>query len=113
VRFSYHVPVNLYRDGVHTVDVSDLMRRLLESDGSSMKIRTALGLINQALDEVLSEQESDCDAETRWALAWFEQHQFDEGPFDDANTLANAKALSVDGLRNIGLVQSRAGRFDS
>jgi putative DNA methylase len=85
-------------------------RRVLESDGSSMKIRTALGLINQALDEVLSEQESDCDAETRWALAWFEQHQFDEGPFDDANTLANAKALSVDGLRNIGLVQSRAGK---
>ncbi len=27
-------------------------KRVLESDGSSMRVRTALGLINQALDEV-------------------------------------------------------------
>jgi len=51
-------------------------RKVIESDGGAMKVRTALGLINQALDEVLSEQESDYDPETRWALSWFEQHQF-------------------------------------
>jgi putative DNA methylase len=75
-----------------------------------MRVRTALGLINHALDEVLSEQESDYDAETRWALAWFEQNRFAEGLFDEANTLANAKALSVEGLQNAGIVVARAGK---
>jgi len=53
--------------------------KVLESDGSPMQVRTALGLINQALDEVLSEQEGEFDPDTRWALAWFEQHAFDRG----------------------------------
>jgi len=43
-----------------------------------MRVRTALALINQGLDEVLSELESEFDPDTRWALAWFEQHQFDD-----------------------------------
>src|SRR5579885_463526 len=85
-------------------------KKVIESDGSSMRVRVALGLINQALDEVLSEQESDYDSETRWALAWFEQYQFGEGLFGDANTLANAKALSVEGMQHAGIVSSRAGK---
>lgn len=85
-------------------------KKVIESDGSAMRVRIALGLINQVLDEVLSEQESDYDPETRWALAWFEQNQFNEGLFGDANTLANAKALSVEGMRNAGILSSRAGK---
>ena len=54
-------------------------KKVLETDGSPMRVRTALALINQGLDEVLSELESEFDPDTRWALAWFEQHQFDEG----------------------------------
>jgi len=88
------------------------MRRLLESDGSSMKIRTALGLINQALDEVLSEQESDCDAETRWALAWFEQHQFDEG-HSTMQIHLQTQRHSAWMVKKYWLGASRAGRFDS
>jgi putative DNA methylase len=84
--------------------------RVIESDGSPMRVRVALGLINQALDEVLSEQESDYDPETRWALTWFEQNQFNEGAFGDANVLASAKALSVEGMQNAGLLLARAGK---
>ena len=62
------------------------------------------------LDEVLSEQESDYDAETRWALTWFEQNQFGDGLFGEANTLANAKALSVEKLQHAGLLVARAGK---
>ena len=43
-------------------------KKVLESDGSPMRVRTALGLINQTLDEVLSEQEGEFDPDTRWAL---------------------------------------------
>ena len=85
-------------------------RKVLESDGSAMRVRTALGLINQTLDEVLSEQEGEFDPDTRWALAWFEQHAFDEGPYGEAEVLATAKALSVSALDETKILHSRAGK---
>ena len=42
--------------------------RVIEPDGHPMSVRTALGPINQALSEVLSEQEDESDSETRWAI---------------------------------------------
>ncbi|EQD77744.1 hypothetical protein B1A_02779, partial [mine drainage metagenome] len=47
--------------------------KVLEADGSSMGVGTALGLINQALDEVLAEQEGEFDSDTRWAVTWFDE----------------------------------------
>ena len=85
-------------------------RRVLEADGSSMTVRTALALINQALDEYLSEQESEYDADTRWALAWFEQYSFKEAAYGDAETLSRAKDTSVAGMVQAGIVQARAGK---
>jgi putative DNA methylase len=85
-------------------------KRVLETDGSQMQVRTALGLINQGLDEVLSELESEFDPDTRWALAWFEQHQFEEGPYGEAEVLATAKALSISHLAEAGILHSRAGK---
>lgn len=84
--------------------------RVLESDGSDMRVRTALALINQMLAETLTEQEGEMDADTRWALTWFDQHGFAEGPFGDANTLANAKNTSTDGLVTAGIVASARGK---
>jgi len=84
--------------------------RVLEANGESMRVRTALGLINQTLDEVLSEQESDFDPDTRWALQWFEQYQFNEAPFGQAETLASAKAVSIQGLQEGGILLARAGK---
>jgi putative DNA methylase len=84
--------------------------KVLETDGSAMRVRTALSLINQGLDEVLSELESEFDPDTRWALAWFEQHQFGEGPYGEAEVLATAKALSISHLAEAGILHSRAGK---
>ncbi len=85
-------------------------KKVLETDGSPMRVRTALALINQGLDEVLSELESEFDPDTRWALAWFEQHQFDEGQYGEAEVLATAKALSISHLAETGILHSRAGK---
>jgi putative DNA methylase len=85
-------------------------QKVLESDGTSMRVRAALGLINQSLDEVLSEQEGEFDPDTRWALAWFEQHAFDEGLYGEAEVLATAKALSVAALDETKILHSRAGK---
>ncbi len=84
--------------------------RVLESDGSAMRVRTALALINQALDEYLAEQEGEFDADTRWALAWYEQFAFKEGPFGDAETLSKAKNTSVQGMVEAGLLKSGGGK---
>ncbi|HEV7213886.1 MAG TPA: DUF1156 domain-containing protein, partial [Chloroflexota bacterium] len=70
----------------------------------------ALGLINQALDEVLSEQEGDFDGDTRWAITWFEQHGLGEGDYGSAETLSKAKDTSVAVLQVAGILQSRAGK---
>lgn len=83
--------------------------RVVEADGSAMRVRTALGLINQALDEVLSEQEGEFDPDTRWAVAWFDQNGFQPGRFGDAETLSKAKVTSIDRLVEEGIVAARAG----
>jgi putative DNA methylase len=84
--------------------------KVIETDGSSMAVRTALGIINQVLDEVLAEQEGEFDAGTRWALAWFEQFGIDEGPFGDAETLSKAKDTAINGLVEAGIVKARRGK---
>jgi putative DNA methylase len=84
--------------------------KVIEADGSPMSVRTALTLINQALDEYLTEQEGDYDSDTRWALAWYEQHSFDEGVYGDAETLSKAKVTSVQGMVEAGFLYARAGK---
>jgi putative DNA methylase len=85
-------------------------KAVLEADGTPMRVRTALQLINQALDEVLAEQEGEYDADTRWAIAWFEQYGMDEGPYGTAETLSKAKNTSVGGMVEAGIAAARAGK---
>jgi len=84
--------------------------RVVEADGSSMTVRAALGLINEALDETLSEQESEFDPDTRWALAWFEQVGMSAGAFGVAETLSKAKNTAINGLVLAGILESKAGK---
>lgn len=84
--------------------------KIVESSGNPMTVRTALALINQMLDEVLAEQEAEFDSDTRWALAWFDQHGMDEGEFGVAETLSRAKNTAVNGLVQAGIVAARGGK---
>jgi putative DNA methylase len=84
--------------------------KVLEADGTPMRVRTALALINQALDEFFAEQEGEFDSDTRWALAWFEQFGHNEGPFGVAETLSKAKNTSIEGLVRAGVLQARGGK---
>jgi len=83
---------------------------VLEADGKPMKVRTALGLINQGLEEALSEQEGWYDSQTRWAVTWFRQHGFQEGPYGEAETLATAKDTPVGTLSEAGIIRSGGGK---
>jgi putative DNA methylase len=84
--------------------------RVLDAEGKPVPVRDALSLINQVLDETLAEQEGDFDADSRFAIAWFEQHGFSEGAFGVADVLARAKNTSVDGLRDAGILESKRGK---
>ncbi len=84
--------------------------KVLDTKGEPVRVREALALINQVLDEVLAQQEGDFDSDTRWALAWFEQMGFGEGKFGDAETLSKAKNTSVSGMVNAGILESKGGR---
>ena len=83
--------------------------KVLEAQGNPVSVRDALALINQTLDEVLAEQEGEFDADTRWALSWFEQQGFTAGEYGVAETLATARNTSVAGMENAGILESKAG----
>jgi len=84
--------------------------KVLDAEGKAMTVREALALINQTLDEVLAEQEGDFDADSRWALSWFEQYGFAEGEYGVAETLSKAKNTSVSGMVEAGILTSKAGK---
>jgi putative DNA methylase len=84
--------------------------RVLDAEGKPLSVREALALINQILDEVLAEQEGDFDADSRWALAWFEQSGFAGGDYGVAETLSKAKNTSVGGMVEAGVVESKRGK---
>ena len=83
--------------------------QVLDASGEAVAVREALSLINQTLDEVLAEQEGDFDADTRWALAWFEQFGFADGEYGVAETLSTAKNTSVSGMVDAGVLDSGGG----
>lgn len=105
------VPVDLAQAAIGPgMGVYTRYGRVLDAAGKAVTVREALALINQALDEVLTEQEGDFDADTRWALAWFDQFGFNDGPFGVAETLSKAKVTSVPGMVEAGILLSKAGK---
>ena len=84
--------------------------KVVDATGNPVTVREALALINETLDEVLTAQEGDFDPDTRWALAWFEQHGFEDGEYGDAETLSKAKNTTVSSLESFGVLQSKGGK---
>ena len=108
---SHIAPVDLAQAAIGPgMAVFSRFAKVLEADGSTMSVRTALQLINKALDEFLTEQEGDFDGDSRWAVTWFDQHGFEEGPYGVAETLSKARNTSVEGLVDAGIIWSKAGK---
>jgi putative DNA methylase len=84
--------------------------RVVEADGAEMTVRTALALINQVLDETLSEQEGDFDSDTRFCVKWFGQYAWDETDSGTADVLARATNTSIEGLQRGGVFRAVASK---
>lgn len=85
-------------------------KAVLESDDCPMGVKTALQLINRELDEYLGGIQGEFDADTRFAITWFEQHGNGKGDYGIADNLARARGISVDSVRHAGIVDSAAGK---
>lgn len=84
--------------------------KVIENDGTTMTVRSALTRINEILDQVLNEQEGDFDAATRFAIAWYRGHGYTTGKFGVADDLARARNTAVETLVRDGILTSAAGK---
>jgi len=84
--------------------------KVLDAEGKPLSVREALTLINQTLDEALASQEGDFDADSRWALTWFEGSGFAEGEYGQAELLSKSKNTSVAGMVEAGILESKRGK---
>ena len=115
---------NLQRGNIAPVDLAQAAigpgmavftryEKVLDAEGKPLSVRDALSLINQTLDEVLAEQEGDFDADTRWALTWFEEFGFGDGEYGRAETLSKAKNTSIAEMadpRTSPILEARSGK---
>lgn len=85
-------------------------RAVLESDDSPMSVKTALQLINAELDDYLGGIQGEFDADTRFAITWFELNGIKAGDFGTANSIAQAKGVAVANVQHAGIVESLAGK---
>ena len=105
-------PVDLAQSAIGPgIGIFSRYSKVIEADGKSMTVRTALALINEVLAEVLSGEESEFDADTRFAVTWFEQFGHNPGPFGDADTLAKAKNTTVSGVVESGIAVGKDGKL--
>lgn len=78
---------------------------VLEADGTPMRVKTALQLINRFFAE------DDFDHDTQFCLHWFEGTGWSSGKYGEADVLARAKGTSVGGLVDGGVVESSGGNL--
>lgn len=85
-------------------------KAVLESDDSPMSVKTALQLINRELDEYLGGIQGEFDADTRFAITWFQQNGNGKGDYGVADNLARARGISVESVKHAGIIESAAGK---
>ena len=85
-------------------------KAVLESDDSPTSVKSALQLINRELDEYLGGIQGEFDADTRFAITWFEQHGMAKGNYGAADNLARARGIAVESVKHAGIVESAAGK---
>ena len=100
-------PVDLPQSSIGPgIGIFSRYQQVLEADGSSMSVRSALQLINAEVSEILEGQVAEMDDWTRFAVKWFTEYGFNSGPFGDANVLATAYDVAVAGVAESGILES-------
>jgi putative DNA methylase len=82
-----------------------------EADDSAMRVGTALALINKEIDALLAEGTEDLDAETRFALEWYQMHGYSDrtGCAGDAIAQLQAFNLAEARINASGIFRAKGG----
>ncbi|WP_130870232.1 DUF1156 domain-containing protein [Intestinimonas massiliensis (ex Afouda et al. 2020)] len=103
-------PVDLAQSAIGPgIGVFSRYKKVLESDGSPMTVRSALQIINQELDLYFSGQDSSIDSDSRLCVELFTQYAFNTVKFGDADVLARAKGTSVAKLAGQDILYAAKG----
>lgn len=84
--------------------------RVREADGSDMSVKDALVLVNSTLDEVIGDQESDFDSDTRFAIKWYRQYGWAQENSGIADQLARSSDTSIGALERGGIFEAKGGK---
>lgn len=84
--------------------------RVREADGSDMSVKDALVLVNSTLDEVIGDQESDFDSDTRFAIKWYRQYGWTQENSGIADQLARSSDTSIGALERGGIFEAKGGK---
>jgi len=104
-------PVDMAQSAIGpSISVYSRYAAVLESDGSPMTVRSALKLINQALDDYFHGQGENLDAESRFAVDLYAQCGFNEIAFGEADVLARARNVAMNRLQDMGIVHAAKGK---
>ena len=111
LRSSNIAPVDLAQSAIGPgIGVYSRFSQVLEADGSPMTVRAALQVINQEIDAYFSDQYVELDRESRFCVGLYTQKAFDAIAFGEADVLARAKNVSIEGLAAKGLLASAKGQ---
>lgn len=77
---------------------------VLNAAGEKMTIPAALALINQYAAD------SQFDPETRFAINWFQIHQWNDGPYGEAETIAGGTGASIAHMTATKMLRAAAGK---
>lgn len=104
-------PVDLAQAAIGPgISVFSRYSRVREADGSDMSVKDALLLVNATLDEVIGEQESDFDPDTRFAVKWYRQYGWGQESSGVADQLARSSDTSVGALERGGIFVAKGGK---
>lgn len=110
LRSSNIAPVDLAQSAIGPgMGVYSCFSQVLEANGNPMTVRDALQIINQEVDAYFSDQDGELDRESRFCVDLYTQKAFDTISFGEADVLARAKNVSIEGLAAKGLLAASKG----
>lgn len=104
-------PVDLAQAAIGPgISVYSRYSHIREANGTDMPIQNALEIINRTLDEVLGESDTDYDADTRFAIKWYQSYGWSLQSSGLADQLARSTDTSPSKLERGGIFTATGGK---
>ena len=112
-REGHIAPVDLSQAAIGPgMEVYSRYARVETIAGERVPVRDALREINRVIVEYHQREQGALDVESQFCVEWLREHGYVEGEFGRAETLSQAKNVSIEALRDAhGLLEASAGKL--